>query len=124
MLNTLIAPSHIGNNEGVSRPVPQLLLPRHLHLPVRAEDQIFKGFVCQLCVREQNAILHSDSRGKIACKMLVSVNITKNHSMSTKSAPEHTTPRNVPRKVLMGVSPSFNRNLYHACVSLALSAAA
>ena len=62
MLNTLIALSQIDSNEGVSRPVPQLLLPRHLHLSVSAEHHIFKDLVCKLCVGKHNPLLHSESR--------------------------------------------------------------
>ena len=101
MTSTPIAPISVGSNEGVPRPVPLLLLPRHLHLPIRAEHHIFKGLVRQLCIGEQNALLDSKSRGKIACKMLVSVDIGENHSMVTQSGPKHTTPR----KKLVGAFP-------------------
>ena len=67
----------VWGNEGVSRPVPLLLLPRHLHLSESVEHHIFEDFARQICVREQNALLNSESRGKVAGKMLVSLYIKK-----------------------------------------------
>ena len=67
LLSTPIALSRIGNYEGVSRPAPQLLLPR-LHLPVRAEHDIFKGLGRRLCIDDQKALLHSNSGERLRAK--------------------------------------------------------
>ena len=96
---TPIAPTRVGSNEGVSRPVPHLLFPRHLHLPVRAQYHILKDFATQTCVGEQDALLDSERVGEVAGNVVVSIlNLWKRHSMRTKLTLNHTTPC----KVLVG----------------------
>ena len=73
ILSIPITPTCVGNNEGVSRPTPQLRPPRHLHLPMRAEHHIFKDLIRQRCIREQNIFLDTKRGGKVANKMLLSV---------------------------------------------------
>ena len=107
MFNTLIAPSHIGNSERMSRPVPQLLLRRHVHPPVRAEHNIFKDMECQLCVGKKKTRFHSESEGNVTRKMLVGVNIGEHH-----------------REICIRGSPILHVKRIYARVSLELSAAA
>lgn len=64
--STRIARACFGNNDGVPHHAPQLLLLRHLHLPVRADNHIFMDVVRQLCIGEQSYFLHSKERGKVA----------------------------------------------------------
>ena len=104
MVSTTIAPTCAGNNKGVSRPIPQFLVARHPHLPVRAEHHFLKDVVRQLCIGEKNVSLHSSDRGKVARKRLVSVDIRENHFMDINRAPEYTTPR----KNLVGGFPDLD----------------
>ena len=70
-----IAPTQVVSSEGLSRPVPHLLFPRHLHLPVRDQYHILKDFAPEICVGEQDALLDSELVGEVAGKVVICINI-------------------------------------------------
>ena len=67
----------------MSRPIPQLLLPRRVHLSQSAEHHIFEDLASEIWVGEQNSFLYSKDRGQALGKVLVDLVVCELHSMCT-----------------------------------------